>query len=210
VTLDDLLQRDRGGFHYRRSTFQLGIYQGLPAGLPRLIGCKRPPSFQFVRYRIALSQTVTGSPCPGAPPGRSPCPPSGSPFSPTGKLYPSSRHWFVSSFETDLTGQFSCLLGPKYSGQEALLRHGLSLLRFSGPRLVTGLSRGGDDGGPSLVSGYCGSPWAADRPAYGRFRSPRMVGPGGCFGGPAARPTSNYSVSAVCLSRMIFSTALAV
>lgn len=66
------------------------------------------------------------------------------------------------------------------------------------------------DGFPSLVSGCCGSPWAADRPPCGTLGDLRMVGPGGCFGGSAARPTSNYSVSAVCLSMMIFSTALAV
>jgi hypothetical protein len=38
VALDDLLQLDHDGFHHRRPTFQLGIYQGLHKGMPRLIG----------------------------------------------------------------------------------------------------------------------------------------------------------------------------
>jgi hypothetical protein len=40
------------------------------------------------------------------------------------------------------------------------------------------------NGGPSLVSGGCGSPWAADRPMSGRFLALAGVsGPGGCIGG---------------------------
>jgi hypothetical protein len=46
------------------------------------------------------------------------------------------------------------------------------------------------NGGPSLVSGCCGSPWAADRPTSGRFPALAGVsGPGGCLWGTALRLT---------------------
>jgi hypothetical protein len=71
---------------------------------------------------------------------------------------------------------------------------------------------GPGNSGPSLVSGCCGSYWAADRPTSGRFLALR--GPGGraaALGG-VSRPAhfSGYSVPVVCLFRMICSTALAV
>ena len=77
--------------------------------------------------------------------------------------------------------------------------------RWSAGRVVAG------NGGPSLVSGCCGSTWAADRPRYGRFRTFTGRVAGRLHWG-VSRPAhfSGYSVSVVCLSMMICSTALAV
>ena len=111
-----------------------------------------------------------------------------------------------------------------------LPRSGTSL--FLVPRLRDPPAHVALNGGPSLVSGCCGSPWAADRPTYGRFLAPagvsgRAVAIRGESSRPAfhpfgwkglasalsvsvTRPKPDYSPSVVCLSMMICSTALAV
>jgi hypothetical protein len=66
------------------------------------------------------------------------------------------------------------------------------------------------NGGPSQVSGCCGSLWAADRPTSGRLGA--LAGVSGRAAASGVQPPgslSGYSVP-VCLSRMICSTALAV